>query len=189
MPQKRAHQKLTLLTALATIPLAPAADLYQFAAFEFGILITLLPEFTPDLDVNHRRFGVISEFIGLKAYAKLVPHRHGLRKRHWSRLRIWNIFFFSHIPFAGTLLRTALLVLPMLFLVLVFELFYPEVFEGMLFIWLGMSVSDTIHTIADKLYSMIKKKRGFKEADKAYWQQRKNRGRKNLTSHSRHDTL
>lgn len=134
-----------------------------------GIMVTYIPALTPDLDVDTRRFGVYGEFIGLRAYAKIVPHRHGLKKRHWHkyRFRIWNMFLFSHVPIVGTLPRTIILLMPLTILLLATGLIDWWYGKFVLLLWLGMSISDTAHVIADLFTS------DFKEMRQSFWRGRK----------------
>lgn len=140
------------------------------------MLITLIPEFTPDLDVNNRRFGPLAEFIGARGYAKLVPHRYGLRKQDWHRLRIWNVFFFSHIPFVGTIPRALVLLFPLFAIAAIANIVSEQVILWLLFAYIGMSISDCLHVGADIIYSFIKGKVAFKEMSKWYWYTRRSRG-------------
>lgn len=167
---KYTHQSITLLSAAAG--LVPAYYIYGYTdfiavcVFEAGILATLIAEYTPDLDVKHRRFNWLGNFIGLRAYAELVPHRLGLRKKHWSRLRVWNLFMFSHLPFIGTLPRSILLCLPVCLLFMLFGLSLEWLINYFVFLWLGMSYSDCWHVGADILTSDIK------ETKRSFWRKR-----------------
>lgn len=149
MPNRKTHQRITATIAVAAAPLALVAPVDVFILIETGIAITLFPAMTPDLDINTRRFGAWGEFIGLKAYAKSITHRYGLKKRHWSRARIWDIFWMSHIPFAGTLLRTLMLAAPIALATVVLGLDFKWAFWGLLWIWAGMGISDCGHILAD----------------------------------------
>lgn len=161
MPNRSTHQAITTACAFVSLPLAAYLPLDSFLAFELGVLVTLIPEFTPDLDISHRKFKGLGEFIGLKSYAKIVPHRYGVGKKHWTRLRIWNIFFFSHIPLVGTLLRTVLLCLPLLLLGMLLWAYLsstiaswlPYLAVYFLYLWWGMSWSDLWHVVADRPWS------------------------------------
>jgi uncharacterized metal-binding protein len=175
MPNKKTHQKLTLIAIFITLPVIFLLRPMDSVSVIAGTIITYLPQFGPDLDINTRRFGVIGEFFGLKAYAKIVPHRYGFRKRHWTRLRIWNIMILSHIPFLGTFLRALILLLPLSLTFILFDLWLPQVLRVALFVWLGMSYSDIWHVVADLIVS------DFKETKKDYWRRRKYISRKQLT--------
>jgi len=132
-----------------------------------GIGITaVFVEMTPDLDISKRQFGVIGELMGLKAYAKLVPHRAGLRKRHWTRLKIWHVLLFSHIPWLGTLIRTTLLLLPLGLLLLLFGWYLPQLPQMAIGLWIGMGWSDLWHTVVDVIMSDLK------ETKREFWGQR-----------------
>ena len=178
MPQKRVHQIITVTAMACVVPAALVLEPYQFWCIQAGMAVTIVPEMGPDLDVNNRRFGALAEFIGLRGYAKLVPHRYGLRKRHWHNLRVWNIFFFSHVPFAGTIPRALILAFPVFAIAMITNNVSLGVFSWLLFIYIGMGVSDTLHVLADIGYSFVRGKASFKEVDKGYWMRRRNRGNK-----------
>ena len=131
-----------------------------------GVYITLIPEFTPDLDINARHFGWLGEFMGLKAYSTLVPHRYGMREKHWSRLRVWNILFLSHVPLLGTLLRTLILLVPIGVIYILLQLSIPELPIIITFLWLGMSYSDIWHVVADNPFQN-------QETTKEFWNRRR----------------
>lgn len=171
VPNKLVHRNLSLTaTAIATttfIVLPPD----MATAFVIGSALTVLPELTPDLDISTRKFSPLQQFLGLESYAKLVPHRYGVGQKHWSRLRIWHIFFFSHMPLIGTLLRTLLCTLPLLLLAMLFGITNPGFWQSVgwywLSLWLGMSWSDCWHVGADLLVS------DFKETGRELWYGRK----------------
>lgn len=166
----KTHQAITIIAAATAV--IPATAIYNYfgfvpaALFEVGILVTLVVEYTPDLDVAHRHFGWLGNFIGLRAYAEFVPHRFGLRKRHWSRLRVWNLFMFSHLPCIGTISRTVLLFLPFTLLFLLFGWDIEWLVASFVPVWMGMSYSDLWHVGADILSSDIK------ETRRSYWRNR-----------------
>ena len=193
MPNRQGHKVLTTACAITTLTTYYLLPTTYFLFLESGILITLLPEFTPDLDMSIRKFSALQEFIGLRSYARSIPHRYGtkkqhwqelqqptgLRKRrpsvfdtkHWSRLRLWHIFFFSHVPFLGTLLRTMLLCLPLAVLAMLLWSYLgstirewlPLLPAYFLYLWLGMSWSDCWHVAADLIAS------DFKETKREFW--------------------
>lgn len=193
MPNRAGHKFLTTACAITTLPAYFMLPTPYFLFLEAGVLITLIPEFTPDLDISHRKFKYFGEFIGLRAYANIVPHRYGTKpkhwqelaennkrkktvfdRKHWSRLRIWNIFFFSHIPFIGTLLRTLLLCLPLAVLAMLLwqwlgttiGSWLPMLPAYFLYLWLGMSWSDVWHVAADRPWSKHGDK---KEMSREFW--------------------
>lgn len=168
MPSRKTHQHLTKIALLTSLPALLALDFRLYVYFITGMAITLIPALTPDLDINARKFGVIGEWLGLKTYADLIPHRFGLRRKHWRkyRFRIWHTFAFSHIPFLGTLPRTIILMFPVGIIVLALSWFDVELVWMFLFVWLGMSYSDTWHTVADVIVS------DYKEMRRGYWRRR-----------------
>lgn len=181
MPNKAGHQYLTLICSAAALPLglltvAPEPSQVVFSpaawlALEAGILVTLIPEFTPDLDHSARRFNSVGKFLGLKVYSEIVPHRYGLGKTHWTRLRIWQLFFFSHLPGIGTLPRTLILLMPLAIVMLAFTYIPITLLPYIFYLWLGMSLSDTFHVVADLITT------DFKQLKREYWQGRKEYGR------------
>jgi hypothetical protein len=150
MATKKTHQKLTAGIAIASSPLILVVNPIHFGLYEIGILITLWPLMTPDLDHQARKFDWLSDFFGLKMYADMIPHRYGLKKRHWSRFRIWDIFKFSHIPFFGTFPRTVMLTWLIGLVILMFNLSFGWFLVAFFWTWVGMSVSDTGHLLLDR---------------------------------------
>ena len=170
MPNRKTHQAITLIASLPAIPVAISLlDFTQACSFMAGVYITLIPEFTPDLDINARHFGWLGEFMGLKAYSTLVPHRYGMREKHWSRLRIWNIFFLSHVPFLGTSLRTILLLIPLSIVLLLYQWWSPSLLTMLIFLWLGMSYSDIWHVVADNPFQNQETTREFWNRRRAFF--------------------
>lgn len=167
MPSRKVHQQITTTLTFLSVPLLFLGP--DGVSFMAGVAVTWIPALTPDLDINTRHFGAYGEFIGLKAYAQLIPHRFGLRKKHWQkyRFRIWHMFAFSHIPFLGTLPRTALLLLPITILLLATGLIGWWYGKFVLLLWLGMSISDMAHVIADIITS------DYKEMRRDFWRGRK----------------
>lgn len=167
MPGRLVHRQLSLIAGAISLPIFLAIQPAHALAFELGVAVTLLPEMTPDLDISTRKFGVIGEFIGLKTYAQLIPHRYGTGKKHWTRLKLWHIFLFSHLPFIGTGLRTLLCTLPLAVVLVFFGVDSPEFWSQagwyLLWLWLGMGWSDTWHVAADLIVS------DFKETKREYW--------------------
>ncbi len=149
---------------LAALPAGLVMEPATFASFEAGIGVTLLPYFTPDLDIGWRKFNVLGEFIGLAAYARMVPHRYGARRKHWSRFRIWDIIFMSHVPLLGTLLRTLLILQFVVPVGLLLDMSWLQIGLQALWFWLGMSLSDLGHLIADRPW-----KRRVAASRSKYW--------------------
>lgn len=167
MPSRKTHQTLTQIAAMSVSPLVFYLEWQDILFLEAGILATLIPEMTPDLDVAHRRFGWLGEFVGLRGYAKVIPHRWGMRKRHWSRLKVWNLFLFSHLPFIGTFPRTLVVLLPALLVMMIFSWVPAGLLEMMLWLWVGMSYSDCWHVVADLIVS------DWKEMRREFWGKRR----------------
>lgn len=173
MPSRKTHEALTVIAVATNVPalavgyfIDPLGGLLFFA----GTAVTLFPDFTPDLDVSTRRFGVLGEFLGFKTYARLVPHRAGLRAQHWSRLRVWNVFLLSHIPILGTLPRTVMLYLPAILVFLLLNLPFDWLIYSFPFVWAGMSYGDVWHVGPDIAVS------DFKEMYKGFWRKRRVHG-------------
>jgi uncharacterized metal-binding protein len=170
LPNRATHQVLSIISGAVALPTIFFLDATQFLSLMSGIAVTAaLPEFTPDLDINARHFGWLGDWAGLKAYSQITPHRYGFKKRHWTRLRIWNIFFLSHVPFLGTSLRTLLLLLPFSVLLILLQWMPTNLPTIILFMWLGMSWSDLWHVIADNPFKNH-------ETSKDYWNKRKYHG-------------
>jgi hypothetical protein len=171
----KSHQAITIIAAgTAVIPMTVIYTHFGFVPallFEAGVLVTLITEYTPDLDVAHRHFGWLGNFIGLRAYAEFVPHRFGLRKRHWSRLRVWNLFMFSHLPLFGTLPRAFLLFLPITLLFLLFDWDLEWLIYAFIPVWMGMSYSDLWHSGADLVTGKLR------ETNRSFWRKRGSHGK------------
>lgn len=176
MPSGPTHRRLTVLCSVVTLPAILLLPDWRFLALEAGVAVTLMPEFTPDLDTlirgdsKSKLKDSVRRLLGLTAYSQLIPHRYGLGKRHWTRFRIWHIFMFSHIPGLGTLPRTAILLLPLALVLLAFSLNPLPILPYILFLWLGMSWSDTWHVVADILTT------DFKVMKREYWYGRSTQG-------------
>lgn len=169
MPNKLAHQRITaVILGTAVLPLCaiPLSTIDEYAAFMIGIGLTLRPELGPDMDVSRRRYGFLGELVGLNAYARLMPHRAGLHKKDWKRLRPEKIFFMSHLPLIGTAFRAIMLIVPISIICMIFGLNFTRVAYYAIFLWLGMSLSDLGHVIADLLVS------DFKELKRSFWEKR-----------------
>lgn len=169
MPNAKTHALISGLSGPFTIPACMYAGFPPEIAISCfcGAMATMVPELTPDLDVAHRRFGSLGEVLGFKAYAELVPHRAGMRKKHWSRLKVWNVFFLSHVPILGTLPRAMMVILPLSILFLIFDWNLSLLGEILLGLWIGMSWSDLWHLIADVLSGDLK------EISRSFWRHRK----------------
>lgn len=167
MPSKVGHRRITIATGLVAIPAVAILVGWNVLPFAAGVAITYWPQWTPDLDHNRRRFGIWGRFMGLEAYSRLIPHRAGLKKKHWTRVNVWNIMLFSHIPLAGTAPRTVLLLLPIFLILLLFGWWWDVLWSCILYLWLGMSWSDLWHSFFDLLLGDIK------EFSRDYWYKEK----------------
>jgi len=167
MPGRKVHTGLTAATAAMILPISLVAGLGPLYAglVTGGCLITVPVRIkgvaiylNPDMDIRINDSKLARAF-GIETYRKAIPHRSGLKAKNWKLLwrKPWAIFFFSHIPFVGTLPRLALLILALIFPVLALGqeelLSLPVLF----FLWLGMSLSDTVHALADLYWSWYKK--------------------------------
>lgn len=149
MPSGIVHRQLTLGLQLLTLPLTPYLHFQEFIALQLGITATYY--INPDLDITTNRLGLV-KYLGFESYRKLVPHRFGLSKKHWNG-SIKNVLLFSHIPFIGTILRTILLLIPVIILLLFCSSIQLLDIKFLLFLYLGMALSDTGHIVADIVYS------------------------------------
>lgn len=163
MPSKVGHRRITIATGIVAVPVVAIVVGWNAVPFAVGVAVTYWPQWGPDLDHNRRRFGVLGRFMGLEAYSKLIPHRAGLRKKHWTRLNVWNIMLLSHIPWLGTAPRTLLLLLPTLLILLLFGWWWDYLFLWVWWLWLGMGYSDLWHVAADIITGDLK------EAKRSYW--------------------
>ena len=153
MPNGTTHRTLTLGLQLVTLTATPYLHPIDALALQVGISATYY--INPDLDITTNRLGLV-KYLGFESYRKLVPHRFGLSKKHWNG-SIKSVLLFSHIPFIGTILRTILLLMPVVILLLFCSSIHILDIKFILFLYLGMSLSDTIHIIADILYSGFKR--------------------------------
>ncbi len=143
MPNGPTHRKLTYGLAVLSIPLIcynPALG----AAFVLGVVCTR--DINPDLDL-HVPFYL--KFLGYDLYKEAIQHRKGLRPKDWRGAKPWQLLGFSHLPYAGTLLR--FLPLLILWLILAYALTLTTSFAFMcaLAFFNGMGLSDTVHVLAD----------------------------------------
>lgn len=174
MPSGKVHARITKTVAIVTAPvilvsLAGGWVGPEVLLAEVGILLTLMA--SPDLDI-HNSAGVLGEFIGFDTYKMLVPHRAGLRKRHWTRLRLWQIALLSHIPWLGTAIRTLMIWFMPLMIALLLG-WRPDREQAGLIIsllfwcWVGMGWSDLFHVAGDIIDSDLKElKRKFWDGGK-----------------------
>lgn len=153
MPNGPTHQVLTLGLQLVTLSSTPYLHPIDVVALQTGITATYY--INPDLDITTNKLGLV-KYLGFESYRKLVPHRFGLAKRHWNS-SIKNVLFFSHFPFVGTILRTLLLLLPITVVLLLCSAIHFLDIRFLLFLYLGMALSDTLHIVADVLYSGFKR--------------------------------
>lgn len=153
MPNGPTHQVLTLGLQLVTLSSTLYLHQIDVVALQTGITATYY--INPDLDITTNRLGLV-KYLGFESYRKLVPHRFGLSKRHWNS-SIRNVLFFSHFPFIGTILRTILLLLPITVILLFCSAIQLLDIRFLLFLYLGMALSDTLHIVADVLYSGFKR--------------------------------
>lgn len=163
MPNGPAHYNLTRIALLGTIPVFYLGGITEGLYFSGGILATLYLD--PDLDIRHR-LGGVGNAIGLDAYQKLIPHRAGLYEKNWrnfGKRDWWKLFFFSHIPFLGTLPRTLIVVVPALAVFLMFSILQHFPWYGLMWVYLGMGYSDTWHVVADIIVSDYKRGRKWKQ--------------------------
>lgn len=174
MPNRIGHQRITtiLLATSALSLLVLPLDWYdEQAAFLIGVALTLAPQLTPDLDVNGRKFGWVGELIGMNSYAKAIPHRFGMHKKHWRKPE--SILLMSHVPLFGTLFRVIMLGTPAVILALLTGIDISGMMYYVIFVWLGMSLSDLFHVIADKLTGDLK------EIRRDFWKRRMDYAKKN----------
>lgn len=163
MPSGIIHRQLTLYLQILTLPSLTVLTLPEYIGLQLGILVTYYVN--PDLDITTDRLGLVKYF-GFETYRKLVPHRFGLRLKHWKRIgdsdspernniagSISKVMFFSHFPFIGTVMRTVLVLLPVLTLLLLFDSVSMLNLRFILMLYIGMALSDTLHIIADVFWS------------------------------------
>lgn len=153
MPNGTTHRALTLGLQLITLPVTLYLHPVDVIALQTGITATYY--INPDLDITTNKLGLV-KYLGFESYRKLVPHRFGLAKRHWNT-SIKNVLFFSHLPFIGTIIRTVLLLLPIIILLLFCSSVQLLDIRFIVFLYLGMSLSDLLHILADILYSGFKR--------------------------------
>lgn len=164
MPSGRTHKKLTTITAIVAAPAIFFDPTY--IPFVVGILATLpvfirmgdnrvAIYFNPDMDILKNRSSTLAKVWGLDAYEQLVRHRSGLRWSHWKEIpkAPLLIFGFSHLPGIGTGFRTLMLLIPVAIIMLSIFGVESEIWhyagQWALMIWLGMSLSDSVHAVAD----------------------------------------
>jgi len=87
MPNFQTHQTLTKISGFLAVPvciglnsLGIGPNWLEFALLEAGVVLTL--RLDPDLDVRHK-LGWFGNEIGLDLYRSIIPHRKGMRTKHW----------------------------------------------------------------------------------------------------------
>lgn len=169
MPNKLVHQRITaalLGVSALPVPFLPGRAVDEYLVFMSGILVTLKPELGPDMDVNARKYGFAGELFGMNAYARLVPHRFGMRKKNYKRLRPETLFFMSHLPLIGTSFRVMMLLIPVSIIFMLSGISLEHLAHYALFLWLGMSLSDFGHVAADRITGDLR------ELKRDFWQKR-----------------
>lgn len=152
MPNGPTHRALTGILQLLTLPVSLVSGSTEFIGLQIGMGLTYFVN--PDLDITTNRLGIVKH-LGFESYRKLVPHRFGLSSRHWHK-SIGSVMFFSHFPLIGTVIRTVLVLLPLIVVMLFTDSLALLSIKFILFVYLGMALSDTLHIIADIIYSARK---------------------------------
>jgi len=163
MPLAPAHKKLTIITSFAAFSLLLVKDIPVFVAFEAGILTTLV--INPDADLA-QGLGVIGDFMGLEAYEDEMIHRFGLSRNHWRKYG-WKTVMGSHVPLIGSLFRL-LPILILLSLTLLWSFLQPYWYLLVVYL-LGISLSDTVHIIADELTTRFKRWRNGRTHERRFY--------------------
>lgn len=171
MPNGPTHRKISNIVQIASAPAIFYMNFGDFLALQAGL--TVATYITNDLDL-YNPLGGVGEFLGFGTYKRTVTHRAGLRLKDWKRLFIpsektgqrmtpWQLVFFSHLPWIGTLMRTILCFLPVLVLLLMFQLHVYLNPAWVIWLWNGMGIQDAAHSLADLIDSSI-----FKEISPGY---------------------
>ena len=149
MPNRKTHKKITIASSIFSSPIFLLIDPILAVSFEFGVLLTTFPEFSPDLDSDARKFNWLGKLLGMESYAKSVPHRLGIRKGDYKRLSLTTVMKFSHIPLFGTFPRFLIIAYPVTMILMLVQVNPIEYWVIYLCILLGMSYSDFWHSFAD----------------------------------------
>lgn len=163
MPNGPTHRKISNIIQIASTPAIFYMDFDRFLALQAGLVIAT--RITPDLDL-YNPLGEVGEFFGFGTYKRVVAHRAGLRLKDWKRLFVpsektgqrmtpWQITLFSHLPWIGTLVRTGLCLIPILVLLLMFQLHTYVDPAWLVWIFAGMGIQDAAHSLADLIDSSI----------------------------------
>lgn len=167
MPDGRVHRALTLGLQLITLPSVFFVDLVPFFGLQIGLTATYFV--SPDLDITTNKLG-LAKYLGFETYRKLIPHRFGLSAKNWKfnkrgdtkKTRIAEsipkVFLFSHIPLAGTVIRTVLVLLPLCILLLLLNKINYLNPQFVQWVYLGMAGSDLLHIMADIFWSSVRRK-------------------------------
>lgn len=152
MPSGPTHRKLTYGLLTLAVPLL-TVDLQLGIGTCLGILSTI--HVNPDMDLYVKPY---LKYFGYALYKEAIAHRKGLRPKDWKMLKPWQLLGFSHLPYAGTLLRF----LPILTLWLIccnaFNIDLYTAFRFAVAFFNGMGASDTIHVLADLAVSEVHKR-------------------------------
>jgi len=162
MPGRSTHTRITCALAIVPIVAFPVIGAIPAISMLAGIVSTIPFRvfgtsiyLNPDMDIKINAGG-LSRALGLDVYQKAIRHRAGLSRNDWYGF--WRnpakIFLFSHIPVFGTLPRA----FPVALLLFVISFIIP--FSEVVYLWwfIGMSLSDTGHVLADVIYSATRTK-------------------------------
>ena len=76
-------------------------------------------------------------------YGKIMPHRS----------------FLSHFPGVSTLLRLVYLLAPAAYVVNRYALYRPWMAQALVGVWIGLTVSDTLHFVADVVSKEVRRRK------------------------------
>lgn len=150
MPCGKTHRNLTYALATLSLPLMLVLPFPVVAGIEAGVLLSVF--INPDNDLHCKWW--LKPF-GYGLYKEAISHRRGLRKQHWRKMKWWEVFTFSHLPYTGTLLRFIPVMTLMLIAALALEL--PPYLTTLLVlsVFNGLGISDTLHVLADIITSEV----------------------------------
>lgn len=157
MPNGNVHRAITKTLLLTSLPIFFYTDPLVATGIEAGIWLGLWVH--PDNDITINRLGIY-KYLGFNAYNQLTTHRSGLRWSSWKNFTwkdTWKLLFYSHVPVTGTLLRLAIILyIPLLLLLLIsaLQIWMAWVIIG---IFVGQCYNDSVHSMADLIWSALKK--------------------------------
>lgn len=150
MPDGVTHRRLTYTLLTLTLPSYLYFEPLYVMLTQVGICLTLW--INPDNDLYVNKWMKYSAYTW---YKEAVTHRRGLYRKNWNKVKWWDLFFFSHLPYAGTVLRFIPVLLLWMIAGMALGLSGTWIAIAALLLYNGMAISDTLHIVADICVSEV----------------------------------